>query len=312
MRSRLFSLLMVALAVLAPMGASAHASSMSGYDDNTAATPMDLFLGMDYDDNYSYTGSDSLLYRFPGLIMVENDAIWYDGEEYEADDAFYMKFRFSMGLYIDKDYPSEAIFRRMEAAIDSALVFGMVPYGGMDSEAAFRLREAKVPQNAREILQFGSQVFDLYTQQKRAVKPESAYEQVPEGRWCLVAHKVYDKGEQATYMVVESYDINGSNGCPSKAVYLTFDKKTGRLLLPKDVIAKYDEKDLKNQLWKAYKKEREVKGYGDEFDTEVSPDELLTEVDGCAIINEGVLFYYQPYHIGCGAEAEYYLVVKNK
>ena len=109
---------------------------------------MDLFLGMDYDDNYSYTGSDSLLYRFPGLIMVENDAIWYDGEEYEADDAFYMKFRFSMGLYIDKEYPSEAIFRKMEGAIDSALVFGMEPYGGMDNKPAFRLRESHKPQNA--------------------------------------------------------------------------------------------------------------------------------------------------------------------
>ena len=122
---------MAALAVLTPMGACAHAFSPSVGDDQTAETPMDLFLGMDYDENYSYMGSDSLLYRFPGLIMVENDALWYD--DYDEEDDYYAKFRFSMGLYIDKEYPSEAIFRKMEGAIDSALVFGMEPYGGMDN-----------------------------------------------------------------------------------------------------------------------------------------------------------------------------------
>lgn len=306
MRRGLFYLLMAALAVLAPMGA--YASCPSGDDDNTAETPMELFLGMDYDENYSYMGSDSLLYRFPGLIMVENDALWYHDDE---EDDFHIKFRFSMGLYIDKEYPSEAIFRRMEGAIDSALVFGMEPYSGMDNKPAFRLRESNKPQNAREILDFGSQVFDMYTQQKKARKPESSYEQIPEGRWCLVAHKVYDKGDQATYMVVVSYDINGSNGCPSQALYWTFDKKTGSLLQSKDVIAKYNKEDLKSQLWNAYYETCKQRGYDEDMIT-LDPENLLSGVSGCAIINEGILFYYLPYSIGSGAEGEYYLVLKKK
>lgn len=309
MRRGLFYLLMATLAVLTPMGACAHAFSPSVGEDQTAETPMDLFLGMDYDENYSYIGSDSLLYRFPGLIMVENDALWYD--DYDEEDDLHVKFRFSMGMYIDKEYPSEAIFRKMEGAIDSALVFGMEPYGGMDNKPAFRLRESHKPQNAREMLDFGTQVFNMYTQQKRARKPESAYEQIPEGRWCLVAHKVYDKGDQATYMVVVSYDINGSNGCPSQALYWTLDKKTGRLLQSKDIIAKYDEEDLKNQLWDAYIEACKERGY-DEDMIMLEPENLLTEVSGCAIINEGILFYYLPYIIGSGAEGEYFLVLKKK
>ena len=47
---------MATLAVLTPMGACAHAFSPSVGDDQTAETPMDLFLGMDYDENYSYMG----------------------------------------------------------------------------------------------------------------------------------------------------------------------------------------------------------------------------------------------------------------
>ena len=64
MKRGLFYLLMAALV---PMGACAHAFSPSVGDGQTAETPMDLFLGMDYDENYSYMGSDSLLCRFPGL-----------------------------------------------------------------------------------------------------------------------------------------------------------------------------------------------------------------------------------------------------
>ena len=270
-------------------------------------TPMDLFLGMDYDEDYSYTGSDSLLYRFPGLIMQEKAATWY-----HAEDDYAMKFRCSLGLYIDKEYPSQAVFRELEAAIDSALVFGLETYGGMDNQPAFRLREANTPQNAQQILDFGGKVFDLYTNQMKARKPESAYEQAPEARWCLVVHKVYDKGDQATYIFEISYDINGSNGCPSQAHFVTFDKKTGEILQPDEIIRKYGAENLKSQLWNAYLEAREERGYAELDGSEVSPDELLTGADGCAIINEGLMFYYLPYHIGCGAEGEYNLVLNLK
>ena len=297
---------MATLAVLAPMSVCAHAFSPSGGDDQSAETPMELFMGMEYDENYSYMGSDSLLYRFPGLVMQEKDATWY-----VSDEDFDIKFRCSLGLYIDKEYPSEAVFRELEAAIDSALVFGLEPYGGMDDQPAFSLRSANTPQNAQQILEFGSQVFDMYTKQMKARKPEAAYEQVPEARWCLVVHKVYDKGDQATYLFEVSYDINGSNGCPSQALYWTLDKKTGSLLQSEDIIAKYDEEDLKSQLWTAYVEACKVRGY-DEDMIMLEPENLLSEVSGCAIINEGVLFYYLPYVIGSGVEGEYMLVIPKQ
>ena len=296
---------LVALVVLAPIGAGAAPFNPSGEGDDSK-TPMDLFLGMDYNDDYSYTGSSSLLHQFPGLIMQEKDATWY-----VSDEDFDIKFRCSLGLYIDKEYPSEVVFRKLEEAIDSAVVFGLEPYGGMDDQPAFRLRNANTPQNATQILEFCSQVFDMYTNQMKARKPEAAYEQVPEARWCLVVHKVYDKGDQATYIFEVSYDINGSNGCPSKALFITFDKKTGEILEPNYIIDKYGAEYLESQLWDAYMNVRAEREYGDDVEA-VSPDELLSEVDGCAIVNEGIMFYYLPYHIGCGAEGEYMLVIPKK
>ncbi|MBR5684763.1 MAG: DUF3298 domain-containing protein [Muribaculaceae bacterium] len=297
--------MILAMAVVGVL-ASMDVGAAPYVDDSASKTPIDLFLGMDYDDDYSYTGSESLLYRFPGLIMQEKDATWY-----VSDDDFDIKFRCSLGLYIDKEYPSEAVFRELEAAIDSALVFGLEPYGGMDDQPAFRLRSASTPQNAKQILEFGSQVFDMYTKQMSAKKPVSAYEQVPEARWCLVVHKLYDEGDQATYLFEISYDINGSNGCPSQAHFITFDKKTGEILQPDEIINKYGAEYLKSQLWDAYMKVRAEREYGDDV-TAVSPDELISEVSGCAIINEGIMFYYLPYIIGCGAEGEYNLVIPKK
>lgn len=308
MKNRVILTLIAVVVILTSIGVCAATlkseAAVDGEQELAVQTPMDLFLGMGYDENYSYSGNDSLLYWFPGLIMQEKAATWYQDE-----DDYAMKFRCSLGLYIDKEYPSEVVFRKLEAAIDSAVVFGLELYGGMDNQPAFRLREANTPQNAQQILDFGSQVFDMYTNQMKARKPVTAYEQAPEARWCLVVHKVYDKGDQATYIFETSYDINGSCGCPSAAHFFTYDKATGRIMRPDDVIGKYGVENLKSQLWSAYKEAREERGFTDEDGLEVSRDELLTEADGCALVNEGLLFYYLPYHIGCGAEGEYFLIV---
>ena len=79
-----------------------------------------------------------------------------------------------------------------------------------------------------------------------------------------------------------------------------------------EIIRKYGAENLKSQLWNAYLEAREERGYAELDGSEVSPDELLTGADGCAIINEGLMFYYLPYHIGCGAEGEYNLVLPIK
>lgn len=302
-------MLLAAMAILLSIGICAttmrSAVVVEGSEETVPATPMELFLGMDTDEDYSYTGCDSLLCRFPGLIMQEKDATWY-----LTEDDYATKFRCSLGLYIDKNYPSDAVFRRVEEVIDSMVVSGLSCYDGLDAKPAFRLLDSNRPQNTQQILDFGSQVFNMFTDQMKANKPESAYESAPEARVCLVAHKVYDQGNHATYLIEMSYDINGSCGCPSMAYFLTIDKNTGAILQPDDVIEQYGAANLKSLLWDAYLAAREERGYGDFDGSEASANDLLIEADGCAIINEGLMFYYLPYHIGCGAEGEYNLVLK--
>ena len=48
------------------------------------------------------------------------------------------------------------------------------------------------------------------------------------------------------------------------------------------------------------------------FDLDVynlTGQELIDCADGCAIVNEGVMLYYRPYSVGCGAAGEYNLIL---
>jgi len=124
-----------------------------------------------------------------------------------------------------------------------------------------------------------------------------------------VAHKIYDQGDQATYLVEMSWSYNGSNGCTSKANFYTINKETGEILTVDDLVKKYGEPTLTDKLWSAYQAEQSKRGYKN-GQTSVSQNEILSKADGCAIINEGLMFYYLPYHIGSGADGEYNLVLQ--
>lgn len=39
------------------------------------------------------------------------------------------------------------------------------------------------------------------------------------------------------------------------------------------------------------------------------PVKLLGDADGCALIREGLIIYYHPYHIGCGADGQFTAVI---
>lgn len=284
---------------------SAAVTPVASQHVDDSGTLMDLFLGMDWGDN-GYSRSEPRLENLPGVAKQELEATWY----MNTDD-FYSEFPCSMGIYLDTEYPSEAVFKRVEGAIDTLLVTSLGYYEELDERAAMQMLEANKPQNAQQVMDFGKRVFELYTSQMKAVQPASAYDEIPEARVCIVGHKVYDKGNWATYIVEMSFSYNGSNGCPSFANFYTIDKKTGEILTPDDIINKYGTDLLKRELWNAYQIAKDENGFGD-FETSVTQDVLLHESDGCALINEGLMFYYLPYHIGCGAEGEYNLVLDMK
>ena len=125
---------------------------------------------------------------------------------------------------------------------------------------------------------------------------------------CIVAHRIYDKGDYASYIIEFSYDYNGSNGCPSWADYITVNKKTGRRLTADDLVKKYGYARVCKSVRDAYVKAKCERNADLEL-YNCTGQELISLADGCAIVDEGVMFYYRPYVVGCGAEGEFNLVL---
>ena len=286
-----------------------------GTGNVTQGSWMELYLGMGQtqderdQDGYSYHYDCDVpeLEGVEGIARQELEATWYC-----FDEDFPGHYRCTYGLYVDKDFPSDKIFRQVELGIDTLLTQSFYYNDELkDLKQSLALRKGYSPRNTQDILNRVKQAFDLYTKKNNSLKPDSADFELPESRVCIVAHKIFDDGDWASYIIEFSFSYNGSNGCPSWADYITVNKKTGRRLIPDDIIKKYGEEQVSKKLRQAYVKAK----YERNFDLEVynlSGLELIDAADGCAIVNEGMMFYYRPYNVGCGAEGMFNLVLDLK
>lgn len=289
----------------------AENEAVSGYGTGkvTQGSWMELFLGMDQDSaqDYAYSCRVPELEGIEGVASQELEATWY-----RLDADFPAHYRCTHGLYVDKDFPSDKVFRQVEFGIDTLLTQGFCYNDELqDLKQSLALRKGYSPRNTQDILNRAKQVFDLYTKKNNSLKPDSADFRISESRECIVAHKIYDQGDWVSYIIEFSFSYNGSNGCPSWADYFTVNKKTGQRLAPDDIVEKYGEGQVSKKLRQAF-----VKAKGERnFDLDVYNLfglELIDAADGCAIVNEGVMFYYRPYSVGCGAEGMYNLVLDLK
>lgn len=288
-----------------------------GYDSErvTQGSWMELHMGMDGeyvptddgDSSYRYTCSLPELEDLEGITRQELEATWYnnDGENSST-------FRCTMGLYVDKEFPSQEILRQVELGLDTLLTQSFCYYEDLnDLKESLSLRKGYTPRNVQDIQQRFKQAFEQFTQLMSARQPANAYARYPEARECYVAHKIYDQGDWASYIIELSFSYNGSNGCPSWADYITVNKKTGHRLTADDIVKKYGREQVSKKLRQAF-----VKAKGERnADLEVynlSGLELIDAADGCAIVNEGMMFYYRPYNVGCGAEGMFNLVLDLK
>ena len=282
-------------------------------DKVTQGSWLDLFMGMGKEEKENEDSFARFECCVPeledeeGIARQELEAIWYDN-----DDDYPCRYRCTLGLYVDKDFPSQEAFKQIELGVDTLLTQSFYYNEELkDLKESFATRKGYAPRDAQDILDRAKQMFEQFTRQMQPSKPESAYNNPPESRVCIIAHKIYDQGDWASYIIEFSFDYNGSNGCPSWADYITVNKKTGQRLTTDDVVKKYGAEQVSKTLREAFLKAKgernadlEVQNY--------SGEELIDAADGCAIVNEGLMFYYRPYNIGCGAEAEYNLVLNLK
>jgi hypothetical protein len=292
--------------------------NVMGYDSErvTQGSWLQLFIGMnriegdkdkDGYTNYYYDCRVPELEGDDGVLSQELEATWYkDGYDEPT------RYRCILGLYVDKDFPSEAVFRQVELGIDTLLTQSFMYNEELeDLKKDLALRKGYAPHSSQDILNRAKRIFDQFTQKNSQFKVDSATFVLPEARVCIVAHKIYDQGDWASYIIEFSFDYNGSNGCPSWADYFTVNKKTGKRLTTADLVEKYGYARMCKGLRDAFVKGKQERN----ADLEVynyTGQQLIDLADGCAVVNEGVMVYYRPYVVGCGAEGEFNLILDQR
>ena len=136
-------------------------------------------------------------------------------------------------------------------------------------------------------------------------------EESPNEQFGRMIAPVWSKGDYYTFIVSDWYD-NLSCGNNSKVSYLTVNSQTGKELMLLDIIEKRYLRPFSNLLLK-YLTNYNGKWLDSTFrrnaitvDTGMA---LIAEIDGCALLNEGLVLYFHPYTIESGAEGQYNAVI---
>ena len=112
------------------------------------------------------------------------------------------------------------------------------------------------------------------------------------------------KYNQYNTMWVYSWYDHRSSGDNTQNSFYTVSLISGKVMTLKDII---DEKDFP-KLEKLLKQKilRLVRQNGFEFYGDEKP--LLDQISGIALVKEGLIVYFHPYTIGCGAEGQYNVI----
>jgi hypothetical protein len=119
----------------------------------------------------------------------------------------------------------------------------------------------------------------------------------------LIAN-VWQKGNLHTFVVAGWYDW-GSCGDNTAFSYFTVDASTGKVVTYENLIDKSDEDKLDRLLPKYLGNGYEKWAASADRVKSNSGKKLISQMDGCALLKEGLIIFYLPYSIGCGADGEF-------
>ena len=92
--------------------------------------------------------------------------------------------------------------------------------------------------------------------------------------------------------------------------YYSVDVETGRVVTITDLVREKDLPRLANLMMKYLKNFKGELWTNPDFEwVSTDPLKLLMAMNGCALIREGLIIYYHPYEIGCGADGQFNAVI---
>ncbi len=249
----------------------------------------------------SLDSDGQILDTIPGMVNLFLMQYWV----IPADS---VKFKMKLGLSLDKNYPNVLVRKTVFEYLNKYLACGFEYDITSDKQKDLISKGADSSVDLDSFLKEWKCISQKVSSLNGYDEKCSNLSEIAGSGSCTVCHKIYEDSENVTYLIEGGSDYHSSSGDLTKADYITINKSTGRILSVTDIRRKYDESILEKLISDAYKLAVEANGL---VPAEYSGIDLLEEVDGVAIINEGLLFYYHPYKIGVGSEGQYCLILSE-
>lgn len=263
---------------------------------------LDLFYGMEFDKIKSVY-VDSVLDTIPGLKHFEFEKKWY----YTGCNDYNVSCHTYLGIYIDSIIPGN-IWQNLQPVINKNFAEHISYDAPFDSIYANEIAEF-VP-TPMDYAKKWENLMDKFSETMKPTMIDSVYQEITHLRVCGVVHKIFEDNDWETYIIEFSFSYHGGCGCPSYADYITFNRHDGHQLTENEILSKYDKVKLETQLETGLGNAKIENG----FDPIGGPNEYtdnLFGASGIALIDNGVLIYFQPYVAGCGAEGQYNIIINN-
>lgn len=292
-------LFIVLLIYASPVPLSANFDCSTNSEDNQSELLLDLFYGMEYDENAG-TYTDTTLDTINGLKHVEICELWHD-----SSDETPIEYEASVGIYIDTII-SPLIWEKIEQKVDSQVIEIMSYHEGIETK--LRANNHKTS-GVNDFIKKWQTLISAVEKNDSSTNTNKEFYKITPVRACSVIHKVYEDKDWETYLIQLSYSTHGSNGCPSYSDYISFNKHDGHALSFREAFEIYDETSITEEFSKEFSKAKVMNGY-ESFN---NPNEFTVnwnDVSGIAFVQNGLLIYYKPYVIGGGAEGQYNINIK--
>ncbi len=148
--------------------------------------------------------------------------------------------------------------------------------------------------------------YDLYLNHQLICQYKSDSIKYPSEQFGLFIVDVWKHRNYYTMCVHSWYDMAscGNNGTTS---FYTINSTNGKVLTLRDIVSPKDKAKIEPLLrrklaWCRYKR-------GNYYMQDIS---FIDNISGVALVKEGLLVYFLPYTIGCGAEGQYNVILPYK
>ena len=217
---------------------------------------------------------------------------------FEKDGQQYPSILFTICL--ERDFCNSMVFKSMEKIIDSTFI-DVCSYWE-PQKTLNTIRVNNMPHTVDGIFHYVERVAQYITNDKKEMNRirDNCYNATVD----IVCRKVYETSDSVTFGLYSYVEYHGACGNGVRIRYYTVDKRSGHVLSTRELLKTYSKEQLNRKLLEQYKS---VAYYINEY---YDTTDLVSIADGCAILEDGYLFYYFPYNLGCGAEGQYNLVIQ--